>query len=91
MELAGADAVVVTADILLAERCLKAGASVLAPTGKPFTVDSIGAQVATRAILADLRAGGEQIGGPAPFAKADRSRFLQALDQVLVKLERSRP
>ncbi|MCA8931286.1 MAG: YaiI/YqxD family protein [Rhodospirillaceae bacterium] len=89
VELAGADAVVVTADILLAERCLKAGAAVLAATGKPFTVDSIGAQVATRAILADLRAGGDQIGGPAPFTKADRSRFLQALDQVLVKLERA--
>ena len=83
-------AVVVTADILLADRCVKAGASVLAPTGKPFTAASIGGAIATRAIMADLRAGlGEGIGGPAPFAKADRSRFLQALDEVLVRLGRS--
>ncbi|MBV9843190.1 MAG: YaiI/YqxD family protein [Sphingomonadaceae bacterium] len=82
-------AVVITADILLAERCLKAGATVLAPTGKPFTGSSIGAAIATRAIMADLRAGGEQIGGPAPFAKTDRSRFLQALDTALVRLKRT--
>ena len=80
--------VVITADILLADRCLKAGAAVLAPTGKRFDAGSIGAAVATRAIMADLRAGGEQIGGPAPFAKADRSRFLQALDEVLVRAAR---
>ena len=83
------DAVVVTADILLADRCLKAGAAaVLAPTGKPFTTSSIGGAIATRAIMADLRAGGDAIGGPAPFAKADRSRFLSALDAALVKLAR---
>lgn len=81
--------VVVTADILLAERCLAAGASaVLGPTGKPFTADSIGMAVATRSIMADLRAGGAQMGGPAPFSKADRSRFLSALDLALVRLER---
>lgn len=80
--------VVVTADILLAERCLKAGATVLSPTGKPFTTSSIGGQIATRAIMADLRAGGDVVGGPAPFAKADRSRFLQALDEALVRLAR---
>jgi uncharacterized protein len=78
--------VVVTADILLADRCLKAGAAVLAPTGRPFTAASIGGAIATRAIMADLRAGGDVIGGPAPFAKADRSRFLQALDEALVRL-----
>lgn len=78
-----------TADILLADRCLKAGAAVLAPTGKPFTHASIGGAIATRAIMADLRSGlGEGIGGPPPFAKTDRSRFLQALDEVLVRLER---
>lgn len=82
-------AVVVTADILLADRCLKAGAAVLSPTGKPFTSASIGSAVATRAIMADLRAGGDQLGGPAPFGKADRSRFLQALDEALVRLKRS--
>ena len=87
-EAAGARTVVITADILLADRCLKAGAAVLGPNGKPFTGNSIGAAVATRAIMADLRAGGDAIGGPAPFAKADRSRFLQALDAALVSLAR---
>ena len=87
-ERANASAVVVTTDILLADRCLKAGATVIAPTGRPFTTSSIGAAVATRAIMADLRAGGDAIGGPAPFAKTDRSRFLSALDQALVTLKR---
>ncbi|OZA31820.1 MAG: hypothetical protein B7X92_13330 [Novosphingobium sp. 17-62-9] len=87
-EAAHAKAVVITADILLADRCLKAGASVLSPTGKPFTHGSIGNQIATRAIMADLRAGGDIIGGPAPFSKADRSRFLSALDEVLGRLAR---
>ena len=88
-EQAGAKTVVVTADILLADRCIKAGATVISPTGKPFTASSIGAAVATRAIMADLRSGmGENIGGPAPFSKADRSRFLSALDEALVRLKR---
>lgn len=87
-EAADAQAVVITADILLADRCLKAGATVIAPTGKPFTTASIGGAIATRAIMADLRAGGEQLGGPKPFAPADRSRFLQALDTALAKLQR---
>ena len=83
-------AVVVTGDILLADRCLKAGASaVIAPNGRPFTPASIGGAIATRAIMADLRAGADGIGGgPAPFAKADRSRFLQALDEALVRAKR---
>lgn len=85
---ADASAVVITADILLADRCLKAGAMVIGPNGRPFTTTSIGTAVATRAIMADLRAGGDIIGGPAPFAKADRSRFLQVLDEALVRLER---
>ena len=87
-ERASATTVVITADILLADRCLKAGATVLAPTGKPFTDNSIGAAIATRAIMSDLRAGGDQVGGAAPFSKADRSRFLQALDAALVRLTR---
>ena len=87
-ERAAADTVVVTADILLADRCLKAGAAVIAPNGKPFTLNSIGAAIATRAIMADLRAGGDAIGGPPPFAHADRSRFLSALDEALVRLKR---
>jgi uncharacterized protein YaiI (UPF0178 family) len=89
-ERADARSVVVTADILLADRCVKAGAMVLAPTGKPFTAASIGGAVATRAIMADLRAGADGLmGGPAPFAKADRSRFQQALDAALVRFGRS--
>tara|TARA_B110001454_G_scaffold206656_1_gene217282 strand:+ start:632 stop:1084 length:453 start_codon:yes stop_codon:yes gene_type:complete len=80
--------VCITADILLADRCLKAGAVVLSPTGKPFTTASIGSAIATRAIMADLRAGGDIIGGPPPFSKTDRSRFLSALDEALVRLRR---
>ena len=88
---ADAQAVVVTADILLADRCLKAGATVIGSTGRPFTAASIGAAIATRAIMADLRAGAVGLtGGPAPFARADRSRFLQALDAALARLERKR-
>jgi uncharacterized protein YaiI (UPF0178 family) len=88
-ERAGASTVVVTGDILLADRCLKAGATVIGHNGRPFTPASIGGAIATRAIMADLRAGaGDGVGGPAPFAKTDRSRFLQALDEALVRLER---
>jgi uncharacterized protein len=89
-ERAGPRTVVVTADILLADRCLKAGAMTIAPTGKPFTTASIGPAIATRAIMADLRAGIGATGGPAPFSKADRSRFLSALDEALVRLKRGR-
>ena len=87
---AGPGAVVVTGDILLADRCLKAGAAaVIASNGRAFTADSIGTAIATRAIMADLRAGADGIrGGPAPFAKADRSRFLSALDEALVRAKR---
>lgn len=89
-ERSGTGSVVITGDILLAERCLKAGAAVIAHNGKPFTPGSIGSAIATRAIMADLRAGADGItGGPAPFAKADRSRFLSALDEALVRLARS--
>ena len=87
-ETAGPGDVVVTADILLAERCLKAGAAVIGPTGKPFTANMIGGAIATRSIMADLRVGGDVIGGPAPFRPADRSRFLQALDEALVRVGR---
>jgi uncharacterized protein YaiI (UPF0178 family) len=87
-ERAGPQAVVVTGDILLADRCLKVGAAVLGPNGKPFTAASIGGVIATRVIMADLRSGAGITGGPAPFAKADRSRFLQALDEALVRLGR---
>lgn len=88
-EAAAPDAIVVTADILLADRALRVGSTVIAPTGKSFTTASIGAAIATRAIMADLRAGGDQIGGPAPFAKTDRSRFLSALDEAIVRVKRT--
>ena len=89
-ERADASAVVITGDILLADRCLKTGATVIAHNGRPFTPASIGGAIATRAIMADLRVGADGItGGPAPFAKADRSRFLQALDEALVRLART--
>jgi uncharacterized protein YaiI (UPF0178 family) len=86
VEAADAKTVVITGDILLADRCLKKGATVIGPNGKPFTASSIGGAIATRAIMADLRSGAGMTGGPAPFAKADRSRFLQALDEALVRL-----
>jgi uncharacterized protein YaiI (UPF0178 family) len=86
-EQAGTETLVITGDILLADRCLKAGATVLAHNGRAFTTSSIGAAIATRAIMADLRAGGDVLpGGPGAFSKTDRSRFLQALDTALVKL-----
>ncbi|WP_298291377.1 YaiI/YqxD family protein [uncultured Litoreibacter sp.] len=81
--------VVITADILLAGRCIEVGATVLAPTGKPFNSSNIGGAIATRAIMADLRAGLEQTGGPAPFSNKDRSQFLNALDRELQRLIRA--
>ena len=88
-EAADSKTVVITGDILLADRCLKKGAAVIGPNGKPFTTASIGGAIATRAILADLRVAADGItGGPRPFTKADRSRFLQALDAALVRLGR---
>ena len=79
--------VVITGDILLADRCLKKQATVIGHNGKPFTAASIGSAIATRAIMADLRVAADGItGGPAPFAKGDRSRFLQALDEALVRM-----
>ncbi|WP_411817519.1 YaiI/YqxD family protein [Hyphococcus sp. DH-69] len=87
-EHAHVNSIVITADILLAERCLKMDATVLGPKGTPFTKDSIGSALASRAIMSDLRAGGDAVGGPAPFQKADRSRFLSALDEAIVRLKR---
>jgi uncharacterized protein len=87
---AGPGTIVVTGDILLADRVLKTGAAVIAPNGRPFTTASIGAAIATRAIMADLRAGIGIGGGPPPFAGSDRSRFLSALDETLVRLKSGR-
>jgi uncharacterized protein YaiI (UPF0178 family) len=75
--------VAVTNDIPLAERVLATGACAIAPGGRVFTRDSIGAAIAQRAIMEQIRSTGGQTGGPPPFAKADRSRFLQALDEAI--------
>jgi len=81
--------VVITADIPLAARAVKAGADALAPTGKAFTADAIGMALATRNLMSDLRSAGATTSGPRPFAPQDRSRFLSALDGVLVRLTRA--
>lgn len=80
--------IVVTADIPLAQRVLAGGAQALHPAGRPFTPDNIGGALASRAVGEHLRSMGEITGGPPPFAAADRSRFLQALDAAVVKARR---
>ena len=87
-ERAGASDVVITADIPLASRAIKAGAAVIAPNGKTFDKDSIGLALATRNLLHDLRGSGEITGGPKPFAPRDRSEFLSALDRAIVRIKR---
>jgi len=85
------DDIVITADILLASRCLKEGACVIGPTGRPFTQTNIGQVVATRDLLSELRGAGEITGGPPPLQKQDRSRFLQKLDDVIQSIRRKHP
>jgi uncharacterized protein YaiI (UPF0178 family) len=85
------DDIVVTADIPLADRCLKKGSRVLGPTGKPFTESNIGQAIATRDLLSGLRDAGEMTGGPAPLNKQDRSLFLQQLDEVIQTIRRKYP
>ncbi len=80
--------IVITADILLASRCLEKDSRVLGPAGKPFTDDNIGDAVATRNLLSQLREAGEVTGGPAPLTKRDRSQFLQQLDQAIQSIRR---
>ena len=80
--------IVITADVPLASRCVKAGATVLAPNGKPFTEETIGMTLATRNLMDSLRSSGEITSGPKPFAPRDRSAFLSALDQAIVRLTR---
>jgi len=82
---------VITSDIPLAGRCLKAGAVVVAPNGKPFTESSIGMALAMRELMSDLRAMGEAKGGPPPFSPRDRSAFLSALDEAVMRLRRTAP
>ena len=80
--------IVVTNDIPLADRVLKSGAAAIKPNGQPFTADSIGSALAQRSIMEHIRSTGEITGGPRPFDRADRSRFLQALDTAIQKSRR---
>ena len=75
--------IVITADLPLAARCVRKGAYVLGPTGKPFTDDNIGPALATRNLLSELRELGEIKGGAPPFGRKDRSRFLEGLDKAV--------
>jgi uncharacterized protein len=82
--------IVVTGDIPLADRSLKAGAAVIGNSGVPFTTSSIGMAMASRELMSTLRAMGETTGGPKPMSQRDRSRFLSALDETVQKLRRQR-
>ena len=89
-ERAGKGDIVITSDIPLASRCVKAGAEVIAPNGKPFTEQSVGMTLAVRNLMTDLRSSGEVTGGPKSFAARDRSAFLSALDQTIRRIQRQR-
>ena len=80
--------IVVTADVPLASRCVKAGASVIGPNGKPFSESAIGMALATRNLMQDLREAGTITGGPRPFSARDRSEFLGALDRAVNRIRR---
>jgi uncharacterized protein YaiI (UPF0178 family) len=86
---AGRGDIVITADVPLASRGVKAGATVIAPNGKPFDEDAIGLALATRNLLHELRSAGAITGGPKPFAPRDRSNFLSTLDRAIVRLKRA--
>ena len=89
VERAGPGAIVVTSDIPLASRCVKAGADVVAPTGKRFSESSIGMALATRNLMDHLRSIGEATSGPKAFGPRDRSNFLSALDNAVTRLKRA--
>jgi hypothetical protein len=89
-ERAGPGDVVITSDIPLASRCVKLGADVIAPTGKPFSEASIGMTLAVRNLMTDLRSSGEITGGPRSFSPRDRSAFISALDQTIRRIQRRR-
>lgn len=86
-----AEDIVITADIPLAARCLKAGARALGTTGRPFTEDNIGHVLATRDLMTELRDVGAKTSGPPPLRKQDRSLFLQQLDQMIQAIRRANP
>jgi uncharacterized protein len=87
-ERAGPSDIVITSDIPLASRCVKAGAEVIAPNGKPFSEASIGMTLAVRNLMTDLRSSGEITGGPRGFSSRDRSAFLSSLDQTIRRIQR---
>jgi len=87
-ERAAKGAIVVTQDIPLAARAVKAGAVAIAPNGRPFSENSIGMTLATRNLMDSLRSAGEITGGPKPFSPKDRSAFLGSLDREIVRLKR---
>jgi uncharacterized protein len=84
------DDIVITADVPLASRCVKAGAAVIAPNGKPFTEQAMGMTLAMRNLMHDLRSAGEVTRGPPPFSSRDRSTFLSALDETIRRVQRAR-
>lgn len=84
-----ANDIVVTADIPLADRCLKKGAHVLDQKGGVFTASNIGNMLAARELMSQLRDAGGQMGGPPPFSPKDRSRFLHTLDQTIQTIRRT--
>ena len=88
VERAGANDIVITADIPLAGRCVRNKATVIGPTGKPFDDNSIGMALATRDLLTDLRSAGATTRGPPPLSRQDISRFLSALDLAITRLQR---
>jgi uncharacterized protein len=88
-ERVGPQSIVITADIPLADRCVKAGAIAIAPNGRAFTPDSIGMALATRNLMTDLREAGTVTGGPKPFSPRDRSSFLSELDLAIRRLRRA--
>ena len=89
-ERAGKGDIVITSDIPLASRCVKAGAEVIAPNGKLVTEQSMGMTLAVRNLMTDLRSSGEVTGGPKSFAPRDRSAFLSSLDQTIRRIQRQR-
>jgi uncharacterized protein YaiI (UPF0178 family) len=87
-ERAGGSDIVITADIPLAGRCVRNGAVVISPTGKPFDDNSIGMALATRDLMTDLRSAGATTRGPPPLSRQDLSRFLSAMDLAVTRLKR---
>ena len=90
-ERAARGSIVVTTDIPLASRSIKAGAEVITPTGRALTESSIGMALATRNLMDQLRSAGEITTGPKAFSPRDRSTFLGTLDRTIVRLKRAAP